>query len=73
MSEALNTLRRSALILVIVGLAWNLLEAAIAFWATLQSSSVALLAFRLTASSNLQQVASYFGTRRKLNVYKPTY
>ena len=47
MSEYLDTLRRSALTLIIVGLAWNLFEAAIAFWATLQSDSVALLAFGL--------------------------
>ena len=47
MSEVLENLRRSALILVVIGLAWNLVEAAIAFWATLQSGSIALLAFGL--------------------------
>ena len=47
MTQHFDTLRRSALILVIIGLAWNLVEAAIAFWATLQSDSVALLAFGL--------------------------
>ena len=47
MSEALDKLRRSALALVIIGLAWNLVEAAIAGFATIQSGSVALLAFGL--------------------------
>ena len=45
--QNLDNLRRSALILVLIGLAWNLVEAAIAFWVTLQSGSVALLAFGL--------------------------
>ena len=42
-----DTLRRTALILVIVGLVWNLVEAGVGFWAGLQSGSVALLAFAL--------------------------
>ncbi len=42
-----DTLRRTALILVVAGLLWNLLEAVVAFWAGLQASSVAILAFGL--------------------------
>ena len=42
-----DTLRRTALALVAVGLAWNLVEAVVAFWAGLQSGSVAVLAFGL--------------------------
>ena len=41
------TLRRTALILVLAGLLWNLLEAGIALWAGVQSGSVAILAFGL--------------------------
>ena len=40
-------LRRAALILVVAGLLWNLVEAGVAFWAASQSSSVALLAYGL--------------------------
>ena len=47
MPQSFDNLRRLALILVVIGLAWNLVEAAIAFVATLQSGSVALLAFGL--------------------------
>ena len=47
MAQSFDNLRRLALILVVIGLAWNLVEAAIAFVATLQSGSVALLAFGL--------------------------
>ncbi len=42
-----ESLRRTALILVSVGLAWNLLEAVVAFWAGAAASSVSLLAFGL--------------------------
>ena len=42
-----DTLRRTALTLVVVGLAWNLVEAVVAFWAGLQAGSVAMLAFGL--------------------------
>ena len=42
-----DALRRTALVLVSVGLAWNLVEAGVAFWAGLQAGSVALLAFGL--------------------------
>ena len=41
------TLRRTALVLVAAGLAWNLVEAVVAFWAGVQAGSVALLAFGL--------------------------
>ena len=44
MTEA-DTLRRTALILVTVGLVWNLAEAAVAFWAGTRAASVVLLAF----------------------------
>jgi len=42
-----DALRRKALILVWVGFAWNLVEAGVALWSALVSSSVALLAFGL--------------------------
>ena len=42
-----DALRRTALVLVSVGLLWNLVEAGVAFWAGLQAGSVALLAFGL--------------------------
>ena len=42
-----DALRRAALVLVSVGLVWNLVEAGVAFWAGLQAGSVALLAFGL--------------------------
>ena len=41
------SLRKTALILVLIGLAWNLIEAVVAFWAGIQSGSVAILAFGL--------------------------
>ena len=40
-------LRRTALILVLAGLLWNLVEAVVSFWAGYRSGSVALLAFGL--------------------------
>lgn len=42
-----DALRRSALILVLAGLIWNLVEAGVSFWAGFQAGSVALLAFGL--------------------------
>ena len=42
-----DTLRRTALVLVIAGLLWNLVEAVVGFWAGLQAGSVAMLAFGL--------------------------
>ena len=42
-----HALRRTALILVVAGLAWNLVEAAVALWAGLHAGSVAILAFGL--------------------------
>ena len=42
-----DALRRSALILVLAGLLWNLVEAGVSFWAGFQAGSVALLAFGL--------------------------
>ena len=42
-----HVLRRTALILVAAGLAWNLVEAAVALWAGLEAGSVAILAFGL--------------------------
>ncbi|MCY4473973.1 MAG: cation transporter [Chloroflexi bacterium] len=47
MSQHLDTLRRTALILVILGLFWNLVEAVVAIWAGTQAGSVALFAFGL--------------------------
>ena len=46
---ALNSesLRRAALLLVIAGVLWNLLEAVVALWAGLDAGSVAMLAFGL--------------------------
>lgn len=40
-----DSLRRTALILVLVGLVWNLAEAVVAFWAGALAGSVVLLAF----------------------------
>ena len=45
MALQLDTLRRTALILVFAGLLWNLVEAGVGFWAGAQAGSVALLAF----------------------------
>lgn len=42
-----DALRRTALILVGVGLVWNLAEAGAGFWAGVQAGSVSLLAFAL--------------------------
>lgn len=42
-----DDLRRTALVLVSVGLAWNLVEAGVAFWAGARVGSVALIAFGL--------------------------
>jgi len=42
-----QSLRRKALLLVWIGELWNILEATVALWAALLSSSVALLAFGL--------------------------
>ena len=41
------TLRKTALVLVITGLLWNVLEGGVALWAAAQTSSVALLAYGL--------------------------
>ena len=40
-----DTLRRTALILVTIGLVWNLAEAVVAFWAGALAGSVVLIAF----------------------------
>ena len=40
-------LRRTALILVLAGLLWSIVEAVVALWAGIQSGSVAILAFGL--------------------------
>ena len=45
MALQLDTLRRTALILVFAGLLWNLVEAGVGFWAGAQAGSVALIAF----------------------------
>ena len=45
MTTQADTLRRTALILVSVGLVWNLAEAGVAFWAGARAGSVLLLAF----------------------------
>ena len=42
-----DTLRRTALILVIAGLLWNLVEAGVSLWVGVQAGSVAMLAFGL--------------------------
>ena len=42
-----DSLRRTALVLVGIGLVWNLAEAAAGFWAGFQAGSVSLLAFAL--------------------------
>ena len=42
-----GSLRRIALLLVVAGLLWNLVEAGVAFWAGVQADSVAILAFGL--------------------------
>ncbi len=42
-----DSLRRTALMLVYAGLGWNLVEAAVAFWAGIEAGSVAILAFGL--------------------------
>ena len=47
MAPQLDALRRTALLLVVAGLLWNLVEAGISLWAGAQAGSVALLAFGL--------------------------
>ena len=47
MALGTDTLRKTALLLVFAGLAWNLVEAVVAFWAGSQAGSVAILAFGL--------------------------
>lgn len=47
MAFASESLRKTALLLVIVGLLWNVVEAGVAFWAGVHAGSVALLAFGL--------------------------
>ena len=42
-----HALRRTAFVLVTIGLLWNLVEAVVAFWAGFQTSSIAILAFGL--------------------------
>ena len=42
-----DSLRRTALILVVAGLLWNLVEAVVSLWAGVQAGSVAMLAFGL--------------------------
>lgn len=42
-----GTLRKTALVLVVSGLLWNVLEGGVALWAAAQTSSVALLAYGL--------------------------
>ena len=45
--QASDALRRTALLLVLAGLVWNVVEAVVALWAGLQAGSVAILAFGL--------------------------
>ena len=47
MALELDALRRTALILVVAGLLWNLVEAGVSLWAGVHAGSVALLAFGL--------------------------
>ena len=42
-----DSLRKTALALVSIGLVWNLMEAGVAFWAGVQAGSVALFAYGL--------------------------
>ena len=42
-----DALRRTALILVLAGLLWNLVEAGVSLWVGVQTGSVAMLAFGL--------------------------
>ena len=42
-----GTLRKTALVLVVAGLLWNVLEGGVALWAAAQTTSVALLAYGL--------------------------
>ena len=42
-----DNLRRTALVLVLAGLLWNLVEAGVSFWAGIQDGSVAIFAFGL--------------------------
>ena len=42
-----DALRRTALILVLAGLLWNLVEAGVSLWVGVQAGSVAMLAFGL--------------------------
>ena len=43
----LTTFRRAALVLVVIGLLWNLVEAGVSLWAGAEAGSVAMLAFGL--------------------------
>ncbi len=43
----LNSLRRAALVLVVIGLLWNMVEAGVSLWAGAAAGSVAMLAFGL--------------------------
>ena len=43
----LNALRRAALVLVLIGLLWNMVEAGVSLWAGAEAGSVAMLAFGL--------------------------
>ncbi len=43
----LNALRRAALVLVLIGLFWNMVEAGVSLWAGAEAGSVAMLAFGL--------------------------
>ena len=47
MAVETDTLRKTAFVLVVVGLLWNLAEAVVGFWAGIQAGSVAILAFGL--------------------------
>ena len=47
MAVETDTLRKTAFILVVAGLLWNLAEAVVGFWAGIQAGSVAVLAFGL--------------------------
>ena len=48
-----DALRRTALVLVSVGLAWNVVEGAVALWAGFHAGSVALVAFGLDSGVEL--------------------
>ena len=50
-----DSLRRTALLLVLIGLLWNVVEGGVALWAGARSGSVAILAFGLDSIIELSR------------------